>query len=267
MRSILTKDTNSIIFKTRFPGDTEADDADEDPESEAAFTEDELMDDEEVADTKLPGSISQKKPSALSNFSGLGRAYCNSCEGKTGCPWDESCGAYGFQTPGCCRAGSNWEVPEWFDCKHVETMLKIPMKSRCLVFGSTIFFLIKPEQLCCGPRCSSCRPQHWHVRVARAPVKSVEKPISKSALSIASSSPKNDAQIPPWPPWCHGTPRDFGEPGIPLPHTKVDTPAPGSPVASVHQWNLRSPVQDRKLWRRKRIMGKQRMLCFGSSSS
>ena len=70
--------------------------------------------------------------------------------------------------------------------------------------------------------------------VAGAPVKSVEEPNSKPALSIASSSPKNDAQIPPWSPWCHGTPRDFGEPDIPLPDTKVDTPAPGSPVASVY---------------------------------
>ena len=120
--------------------------------------------------------------------------------------------------------------------------------------------------ICCGPGAPVVAHSTGKF-VAGAPVKSVEEPNSKPALSIASSSPKNDAQIPPWPPWCHGTPRDFGEPGIPLPHTKVDTPAPGSPVASVHQWNLRSPVQDRKLWRRKRIMGKQRMLCFGSSSS
>lgn len=69
--------------------------------------------------------------------------------------------------------------------------------------------------------------------VAGAPVE-VKKRIPKSALSIASSSPKNDAQIPPWSPWCHGTPRDFGEPEILLPDTKVDTPAPGSPDASVH---------------------------------
>ena len=52
--------SNSIIFKAGFPGDTACDDDDyEDAESEAACTDDEPVEDEEVEDTKLPGSFSR----------------------------------------------------------------------------------------------------------------------------------------------------------------------------------------------------------------
>eukprot|EP00435_Cladocopium_sp_Y103_P015169 s240_g3.t1 len=66
--------------------------------------------------------------------------------------------------------------------------------------------------------------------VAGAPVGSAKKRIPKSAESTASSSYHHDAQIPPWTPPCHhGSPSGESE----IPNTKVDTPASGSPLASV----------------------------------
>ena len=147
---------------------------------------------------------------------------------------------------------STWEAQEekllklranLHQCDHVDTPPVVEGVSTCLV--SYIFFCILIQNGCVtiakqNPLCTLLIPGAPVIAhstgkfVAGAPSEKVRKGVPKSALSVASSSPKHDAQIPPWSPWCHGTPRDFGEPEIPLPDTKVDTPAPGSPGASVH---------------------------------